>query len=104
MSREPIFITGVGKRLGLQLALNYLGRGCHVIGTYRSERPSLAELRNKGAELYQCDFSIPTQIQRLITSITARHQSLRALIHNASDWLADDHGIPGAEIDRKSVV
>lgn len=101
MSREPIVITGVGKRLGLKLALNFLKRGSLVIGTYRSERAGVAELREKGAELYQCDFDDETRLTALIRSIKARHDRLRAIIHNASDWSPDDHASPGAEIIRR---
>lgn len=98
MNSEPIVITGVGKRLGLQLALNYLGRGLRVVGTYRSERPSLDELRRRGAELHRCDFYDEDQVEGLITSIKSRHNRLRALIHNASDWMPDDNGLAGSEL------
>lgn len=66
MSQEPILITGVGKRLGLRLALNYLSRGQDVIGTYRSDRLSLAELRENGAELYQCSMTRLNSIDILL--------------------------------------
>ena len=98
MTREPILITGVGKRLGLQLALNFLERGVPVVGTYRRRRPGLDELRDRGAELHRCDFLQQEQIESLAASIRARHRSLRAVIHNASDWLPDDHSLPVSEI------
>ena len=69
-----------------------------MIGTFRSERPGLVKLREAGVELYQCDFNDEAQLRSLIESITRRHKSLRAIIHNASDWLADDHELPSAEI------
>lgn len=98
MKREPILITGLGQRVGLRLALNFLSRGTPVIGTYRRERPSLDKLRKRGAELHQCDFQDREHIQALVQAITAGHKRLRAIIHNASDWLPDDHGLPEAEI------
>ena len=101
MTREPILITGVGRRLGLDLALNFLNRGSQVIGTYRSERPALAELRHRGAGLYRCDFDDEAQLQAFIEAVKDRHARLRALIHNASEWLPDDHGLPAAEILRR---
>ncbi len=101
MSAEPILITGVGKRLGLQLALNYLDRGIPVIGTYRSERPGLRELEARGAALCRCDFGDESQPQALIEWVTKRHTRLRALIHNASDWLPDDGALEGGEIARR---
>ncbi len=101
MSREPILITGVGRRVGLRLALNFLARGTPIIGTYRTERPGLGELKDRGAELYRCDFNDETQLDGLVRWITARHARLRAVIHNASDWLPDEHDVPIAEVMRR---
>ncbi len=86
MASEPILITGVAKRVGLHLANTFLDRGIPIIGTYRSERPSLDELRARGAELYPCDFYEEADIKNLVSSIEDNHQQLRAIIHNASDW------------------
>ena len=98
MNGEPILITGVSKRVGLRLALNFISRGIPLIGTYRHDRPGLEELRNRGAELYRCDLQDEAQIQALVSSITKRHNRLRAIIHNASDWIPDDHELPEVEI------
>ena len=35
MTTDPIIVTGIGKRIGLQLARNFLSRDIPVIGTYR---------------------------------------------------------------------
>ena len=43
MNREAILVTGVGKRIGLHLAHQFLQQGFRVIGTYRTERPALLE-------------------------------------------------------------
>lgn len=101
MSKEPLLITGVGKRVGLHLAHTFLDRGIPVIGTYRTTRPSVTELEQKGAELYQCDFDDDAQTDALIEDVLRKHSSLRAIIHNASDWLADKAELPGAEIMRR---
>ncbi len=69
-----------------------------MIGTYRSERPGLEKLKISGAELHRCDFHDERQIPTLVHCITRRHKKLRAIIHNASDWLPDDHGMPVSEI------
>jgi len=98
LDNDPILITGVGRRVGLHLAQTFLNRGMPVIGTYRSYYPSLTELSEKGAVLYQCDFNEQSQINRLIESITARHKNLRAIIHNASEWIPDGAELPAAEI------
>lgn len=95
---DPVLITGVGQRVGLHLAQTFLGRGVPVIGTWRSERPGLGPLRAAGAELHRCDFYRQPQLERLITEITGRHRRLRAVIHNASDWLPDDGGPSAAEV------
>ena len=95
---DPVLITGVGRRVGLHLAQTFLSRGVPVIGTYRTDYQALADLREKGATLYQCDFNNQQQIDRLIESITTEHVKLRAIIHNASEWLPDSAGMPAAEI------
>ncbi len=100
MSSEPVLITGVGQRAGLYLAQTFLRRGWPVIGTYRSDRPVLGELRELGAELHRCDFYDQGDIRHLIASLRADHMALRALIHNASDWLPDVGDIPTAEVLR----
>lgn len=86
---EPLLITGVGQRAGLHLARTFLKRGQPVIGTWRSERPALDELKVLGAELYRCDFYDDRDIEMLIEAVAARHTALRGIVHNASDWLPD---------------
>lgn len=98
MNEEPILITGVGKRAGLHLARTFLDRGLAVIGTYRTDRHSLKVLKQKGAELYNCDFNDERQFDLFIDTVKLKHGSLRAVIHNASDWLPDDAKIPAPEI------
>ena len=92
---ETILITGVGQRIGLHLAHALLDRGYHIIGTFRKERPALADLRKRGAMLYSCDFYQPDAVHHLLEQINSRYTKLRAIIHNASDWLTDT----GAEPD-----
>lgn len=98
MNPAPVLITGVGKRVGLHLARTFLGRGIPVIGTYRTDRESLAELGEQGADLYYCDFGDDPQVEVLTSSVRAKYGSLRAIVHNASEWLPDDSGLPAAEI------
>ena len=95
---DPILITGLGQRVGLHLARTFLERGIPVIGTYRTERPALEELSAGGAALHQCNFYDDAQVEKLLTAITSRHERLRAIIHNASDWLPDTAELPTAEI------
>lgn len=99
--KPPVMITGVGQRAGLHLARGFLRRGCAVIGTYRSERPALDELRAAGAELHRCDFNDDGAIAGFAGAIRARHAALRAIIHNASDWVPDDGDLASAEVLRR---
>lgn len=95
---NPILITGVGQRVGLHLARTFIGRGQPVIGTYRSTRDSIDELGRLGVELHRCDFYDEAQVQGLIDEVAANHTRLRAIIHNASDWLPDTADLPPEEI------
>ena len=100
-TEEPLLITGVARRVGLHLAHSFLDRGIPVIGTYRSQRPTLVDLERKGAELYQCDFNDDAQTEALVQTIVQNHHSLRAIIHNASDWLSEKTDLPSSEIMRR---
>ena len=101
MSEAPILITGVGKRAGLHLARTFLDRGQPVIGTFRSERPALADLRERGATLFACDFDRDSDLDQLPTDIGALTDRLRAVVHNASDWLSEAGPEPPAEVFRR---
>ncbi len=101
--KQAVLITGVGKRLGLALASHLLANGYHVIGTYRSSYPVLAELQAQGADLYQVDFYQQAQVDSFIEQIKANYQSLRAIVHNASDWLPDKIQA-GSDIKQAQVV
>lgn len=99
--RAPIIITGIGKRIGYALAKHLLNLGQPVIGTYRTEYESIEELRQLGAELYCYDFYDNMQVASLIDTISYNHDQLRAIIHNASDWLPDRNPLsPAATLDR----
>lgn len=94
---SPILITGVGKRVGLALARHYLKQGIPVIGTYRSHYEALDVLRQQGAVLYAIDFYHQQHLDELIETIQAKHPKLRAIIHNASDWLPDNTDLGAAQ-------
>ena len=97
----PIMITGIGKRLGLALAEYFLEQNIPVIGTYRTEYPVLTELRTKGAKLYACDFYQQDSVDVFIRTIQENYSGLRALIHNASDWLPESSGLSKPDIMQK---
>jgi dihydromonapterin reductase/dihydrofolate reductase len=101
MTTDPILITGVGRRAGFHVARVFLLRGMPVIGTYRTWYPSLEELERRGASLYHCDFDKQDEVELLINEIRSRQQRLRGIIHNASQWLRDDDGVPFGEVIEK---
>ncbi len=104
MNNDPILITGVGKRLGFHLATTLLERNIPVIGTYRSERDSLTGLTDKGATLYPCDFYDQDDIDNLIKQVRGLNPALRAIIHNASDWLPDNADLSAHTIMQRMIA
>lgn len=96
--KDVVLITGIGKRLGLELARHYLAKGDIVIGTYRAEYPSIEELHNKGAELYQVNFYDQQALNDFIYEVAQQYSSIRTIIHNASDWLPDNAEMPKSDI------
>ncbi|MDE3735704.1 MULTISPECIES: dihydromonapterin reductase [Pseudomonas] len=98
MSRPtaPILITGASQRVGLYCAERLLDDGQPVIISYRTERDGVRHLRQRGAVTLQADFSSEAGILAFIDSLKACTDSLRAIIHNASDWLTE---APGQEAE-----
>ncbi|MDH1262011.1 dihydromonapterin reductase [Pseudomonas sp. GD03944] len=91
-SPAPILITGAAQRVGLYCAERLLDDGHSVIVTYRSDRPGLATLRERGALVLQADFSSEHGILAFIAELKGHTDSLRAIVHNASDWLTETPG------------
>lgn len=97
-----ILITGVGQRAGFHLANYFCNQGWTVFGTYRTQRPELVELEQKGCHLFQADYQDHQQVTEQISAIKKMLQdlnlSLRAIIHNASDWAKEDPNQPDADL------
>jgi dihydromonapterin reductase/dihydrofolate reductase len=83
---SPILITGGAQRLGLAIAKDLLAQQHKVIITYRTKKPSVDELKALGAVIIRADFADQDGVERLITQVGNETDSLRAVIHNASDW------------------
>lgn len=98
-NQSPILITGVGKRIGFALAQYFLKRGISVIGTYRTAHAKLDEL--EGANLIAVDFYQQDSIDKLLQLIQNEYASLRAVIHNASDWLAESNDVMPTDVFAK---
>ena len=92
----PILITGAGQRVGLHCAQRLLEDGYSIIFTYRSDRPGVQTLRDLGAIGVFADFSSEPGILAFIAELHTHTDSLRAIVHNASDWLAET---PGSEAE-----
>ncbi|HBX56677.1 dihydromonapterin reductase [Pseudomonas sp. UBA2684] len=91
-SSAPILITGASQRVGLYCAERLLDDGYQVIATYRRERDGLARLRERGALVLHADFANEAAILDFITQLKSHTDSLRAIVHNASDWLSETPG------------
>ena len=78
-TNAPILITGAGQRVGLHCAERLLDEGQAVMFSYRSERPGVQALRERGAI-------------GVFAELHSHTQSLRAIIHNASAWVAETPG------------
>ncbi len=91
-TNAPILITGAGQRVGLHCAQCLLDEGYPVIFSYRNERPGVQALRARGAVGIFADFSDEAGILAFIAELNTHTQSLRAIIHNASAWVAETPG------------
>ena len=91
-SYAPILITGAGQRIGLHCARQLLADGYPVIISYRSEKPGVQALRELGATTLYADFSSEGGILDFIERLKAHTDTLRAIVHNASAWLAETPG------------
>jgi dihydromonapterin reductase/dihydrofolate reductase len=89
-SDSPVLITGASQRIGLHCAKHLIADGYRVIGTFRSERPGTAELQALGATMLFADFSHEQGIHAFIKQLRQTTGSLRAIVHNASAWLAEE--------------
>ena len=94
----PIVITGGAQRLGLATARALLGPEQPIVITYRRERPVLDELRQQGIECIQADFSDHAAIEAFNDELILRFPMLRAIIHNASEWLPENGDVDDAEV------
>ncbi|MDU9415105.1 dihydromonapterin reductase [Pseudomonas sp. zfem005] len=95
-SAAPILITGASQRVGLHCAERLLDDGQPVIISYRTERDGVHRLRERGACVIAADFSDEAGILAFIERLKAATPRLRAIVHNASDWLTE---APGQEAE-----
>jgi dihydromonapterin reductase/dihydrofolate reductase len=89
VSASPILITGGAQRLGRHCAERLVDDGHPVIVSYRRERPELEALRSRGIVTLTADFATEAGILDFIARLKQQTPSLRAIVHNASDWAPD---------------
>lgn len=91
-SPAPILITGASQRIGLHCAERLLDEGQPLIVTFRRERPGLVRLRERGALTLPADFADEAGILAFVDRLKAHTDRLRAIVHNASEWLSETPG------------
>ncbi|RAI71323.1 dihydromonapterin reductase [Pseudomonas fluorescens] len=99
-SAAPVLITGAGQRVGLHCARRLLEDGHRVIFSYRSERPGVQTLRDLGATAVFADFASEAGILAFIGELKTRTDCLRAIVHNASEWMAETPDTDAAAFTR----
>ena len=85
-------ITGGATRLGLALADYYLMVGQQVVITYRSPRPQVNQLTDRGALCIAADFSTDDGVYAAAHELRDKCPVLRSIVHNASSWFTDPGG------------
>lgn len=88
-SASPVIITGGAQRLGLATACALQQKGYQVVITYRRHRPVLDELKASGIDAIHADFGDEKAVLNLASELRKRFSSLRAIIHNASEWIPE---------------
>ncbi len=81
-----VIITGGAKRLGLAAAKSLCKQGFEVVITFRNPTASIDELLLMGVRCVQVDFTESNELNKFIALVKSSYLSLRAIIHNASDW------------------
>jgi len=88
-SSAPVIITGGAQRLGLATAFALHQQGYRVAITYRRHRLELDEIQASGIDTIHADFGNENGALNLATTLSSRFGSLRAIIHNASEWIPE---------------
>ena len=94
----PILVTGGGRRIGLAIAWHFLNQKQPVIVSYRTHYPAIDGLTQAGALCIQADFSTDEGILAFADTVKACASGLRAIVHNASAWMAEKPGTPLSDV------
>lgn len=93
-SSAPVLITGGAQRIGLALARSLLAQRIPVIISYRNHYPEIERLTQQGATCLPADFSSNEHIHAFASQVKSLTPRLRAIIHNASSWQAENADTP----------
>ncbi|MDF2178357.1 dihydromonapterin reductase [Aliiglaciecola sp. CAU 1673] len=91
MPGSPILFTGAAQRVGLYCVKALHAQGHQLVVSYRTRRDSINALEKLGIDCIQADFASDEGIHGFVHQVKSRYVSLRAIVHNASDWLPDDN-------------
>jgi dihydromonapterin reductase/dihydrofolate reductase len=69
-----------------------------VIVSYRTHYPAIDGLREAGAICIPADFSTDEGVLAFADEVKAQTDGLRAIVHNASAWLAEKPGTPLTDV------
>lgn len=89
LTPAPIIITGGAQRLGLAAAIALHSDATPVVITYRNNTQHLAQLQALGVKTIHADLSTTDAVCGFINTLKQQYSSLRAVIHNASEWLSE---------------
>lgn len=100
---SPILITGGAQRLGLAIAEHLVTQDRYrkIIITYRSRKPSIDSLIEKGVIAIQADFATNQGVAEFIQKLKSETSTLQGIIHNASDWDSEKGNTNYAELFAK---
>lgn len=96
--KDVIFLTGGAQRVGLYCAQKLQQQGYQLIISYRTRHAAVNELEQAGVICLQADLTDMKSVQQLVQAIQAVTPTLRAIIHNASDWKKDVPLTPGGDL------
>ena len=69
-----------------------------MIVSYRTHYPAIDGLINAGAQCIQADFSTNDGVMAFADEVLKSTHGLRAILHNASAWMAEKPGAPLADV------
>ncbi|UOA25673.1 SDR family NAD(P)-dependent oxidoreductase [Pseudosulfitobacter sp. DSM 107133] len=85
LAGRTALVTGGARGIGLEISRQLIAQGCRVVAVGRNTR-HLDALKAEGGKqvaVIQADLSQQTEIDRLITRLTAEHPDISILINNA---------------------